>query len=288
MAIKNSIIVDPLWDTANKGEQSRLLYNIISNNFFDVVEIWDTLDNDVLSMIEKYSSKVEFDVSLSPLMNEHKYNLTSNRKNINIAINYLRHRITSLSNIGVKNISLSSPIFDLSISRQKQVENFCASLKQVCDIADKHGIQVCFEAFDVFADKKRLLGTSLEIYKLFQNIDSNNLHLTWDLGHICLNRENYIESLELLKTYIKRVHISNFSFDKNDNIYGDKHLPFDKVGNIKCVDIKRIVDYIQKTNLDISMAFEVASNVHIKNVETSFKSYKYVCSLVKQYVNGGR
>lgn len=285
MSLKCSIIVNPLWNTTEVVEHPLLLKRIIRDGRFPVIEIWDTLNIEVLQLLEKFSMDIEFDVSLSPLMNNQKitFPFWGVSESANASFEYIKQRIAFLSHIGIKNISISSPQFYEGVDRVQQIESCILSLGQICDFANEYGMCVCFEAFDVFEHKKRVLGYTPELLQIFDVLSCSNLFLTWDLGHICLNHENPLDSLHTLIKHIKRVHISNYSLNSNTWFFGDMHLPFDFEGNIKSEDIVNVIDYLKSNSNNLSIAFEVAACNQIHFLKTFTDSYEYISSLSLKY-----
>lgn len=286
MSLKRSIVVNPLWNMTAAVEYPSLLKKIIRDGRFPIVEIWDTLNIEVLQLLERFSMSIEFDVSLSPLMNDQNiaFPFWGLSKTANASFEYIKQRISFLSRLGIKSISISSPPFYEGVDRERQIESCILSLEVICDFANEYGINVCFEAFDVFEHKKRVLGYTPELLQIFDMLSCSNLFLTWDLGHICLNHENPLDSLNALIKHIKRVHISNYSLNMNTWFFGDMHLPFDSEGNIKSEDIVNVIDYLKSNSNNISIAFEVAACNQIHFLRTFTDTYEYISSLSSKYM----
>jgi xylose isomerase-like TIM barrel len=291
MAIEKSLIVNPLWTNTPAEHQIDLLNNIIDDVLFSTIEIWDTSDAYMLEVLKNNAEHINFDVSLSVLMSKQGIpNCVSSPKQVEKWTTYIIKRIQSLSQIGIKSISISSPVNDPNADRIKQIESFKEAITEVCRKASQKNMIVCIEPFDVSVDKKRILGTTLEIEDVFEHRICDNLFLTWDLGHICLNNEDYLISLESLLSYIKRIHISNYNLDHNSIYFGDKHLPFNKIGMIRENDITAIMCFLKQKNenhllgRNISVGIEVATNELLPSVSCFEQTYKYVCSMINTYL----
>lgn len=282
--MKKSIIVDPIVSLETNSSYCRCLENIIDDGVFDVIEIWDTLDENILSLINLYSKYVEFDVSLSPLLRKQNMDLSYKNLFSSNLISLVNSRIEKLSEIGIKNVSFSSPFFYQGVSRTIQTNKFLCSLLNICEKAEQLGVSVSFESFDISVDKKRLLGKTSEILWFFETFKQYcaNLFLTWDLGHICLEDKEYLRSLKMLDIYIKRIHISNYSLDCSKWYFGDKHLPFGMLGDVQEQDIQNVIDYVKKLN-DVSVAFEVSANLFLKDFDSFEKTYQYIKALYSMY-----
>ena len=108
--MKPSIIIDPIILNDNIKDLHLLLNTIIKENFFSVIEIWDTLEGSILDIIKSNSCHVIFDVNLSPLMSSMNYDLSSNDAEIRCrSLMHVYNRIELLRKYGVKCISLSAP-----------------------------------------------------------------------------------------------------------------------------------------------------------------------------------
>lgn len=276
--MKKSIIINPLLDSSCSFVNT--IESVLRDQFFSVIEIWDTSDQDVLSFIERNYQNIEFDVSLSPLMNTTGYSLAANSS---AALSYAKNRISLLTSIGVESISISSPHFLSSIGRIKQIDCFVEEIKEICDYAKMYNASICFELFDIAEDKKRILGKTREICDFYKKVNCSNLFLTWDLAHVCLNHEDYLWSLGQLLEHIKRVHLSNYSLNRNVWFFGDKHIPFDIIGDIGKNDILSILAFLKRKN-DISIAFEVATNSRFDFLLDFKESYRYICELENSYI----
>lgn len=279
--LTRSLLIDPLVQARSENIATKLKV-VLDDGFYSTIEIWDTLNEDVLKIISDNSRYIEFDVALSPLMSNFGYDiLSSNTEVRKQALNKILQRIDVIKSLGVTNISLSSPKNSNTLeSRHQQICLFGEILTTICLYAERHNMDVCFESFDVTKDKKRLLGMTDEINSFMSKIknDVDNLFLTWDLAHFCLENPDYQRSLLSLKHFVKRVHLSNYSLDSAKWYYGDKHIPFEEYGEIKHSDLLNIISML---NLDdnISIAFEVASNLHTTNCDTFNSAYEYNKSL---------
>ena len=276
--MKPSIIIDPIILNDNIKDLHLLLNTIIKENFFSVIEIWDTLEGSILDIIKSNSCHVIFDVNLSPLMSSMNYDLSSNDAEIRCrSLMHVYNRIELLRKYGVKCISLSAPSQN-NIDRKNKIELFKNSLISICKVADRLDMMVSIEAFDTSVDKKRILGNSLEVKQFMDDVRLmvNNVYLTWDLGHMCLNSDDFLFSLLTLHNYIYRVHLSNYSLNKDEWFYGDKHLPFGRIGQINQDDLIKIYNYLAKLNFSGSLAVEIASNRLIEDCCDETHTYDYI------------
>lgn len=277
-----SLILNPLFQADDVNNDYDYLKKILDDNYFSVIEIWDTSDIRIINLIRKHSNDYEFDISLSPLMVKLGYDITSNdRTKRYVAAQYILKRMRLFSSFGINHISISSPkVVETCYNRKEKIKEFQNSLIEICNIANEYGVKVSLEPFDVYVDKKRLLGTTNEICLFFQDIvhELDNITLTWDLGHFCLEKSDYKSSLNILMPYIGRIHLSNYSLNTSKWYYGDKHTPFCNYGDINILDLVNVISNIEHYN-EISIAFEVASNIMTPQCNSTMKTYNYIKKL---------
>lgn len=190
----------------------------------------------------------------------------ANIDNIRV-LEYVKRRVASLVTCGIKDITFSSPTVRKDISFRQSIDILVQLLLDICEYCAEFGVEVGFEAFDVTKDKCRLLGETNELFNILKTIRGvrDNFSLTWDSGHFALEGENLFDSLEKLKKYIRRIHISNYSLKSNKWYYGDKHLPFGLLGSMTIPMIKEIIGYINtEMNSTVeTVSFEVACQPQI-------------------------
>ncbi len=276
-----SLVINPLFQAKSEHIASKLNY-VIDDGFYSVIEIWDSYDIDVWNIISKNVDCIDFDISLSPFMYDCGLDIISqNIYDRRKAKEHIFERLKFMEYIGINNVSISSPrILDYRVSRQEQVKILLGVMSEICEYACTLNIDVSFEPFDVSVDKKRLLGKSEDVLQFIKAIDpiANNLFITWDLAHFCLESEDYQSSFRILKSYIKRIHLSNYSLDQTKWYFGDKHIPFDGYGAIDQSELVSIITMI-KAACRCSVAFEVASNESTLNCDSFNLAYEYNKSL---------
>lgn len=248
---------------------------------YDVLEVWDEASEKFDMCVSKLAGNLQIDVYLTSNNIFKEFSIASNDvTNRLYAINIVKKRITELSEKGVHNFTVASP-YKKENTTCYQLRN---SLVEICKFALENKAIISFEAFDTGKDKCRLVGNTeqvLDLLKFMKAEGCNNFFLTWDLGHFALEEGDYYNSLKLLMPYIKRVHLSNYSTDKSKWYYGDKHLPFNEMGQITQEDIARVINFITNSKHSIeSIAFEVAPHRELSICETPIMTYKYLNSLL--------
>lgn len=235
---------------------------------FGLLEIWDENTDDFECYLKSTLDYIDVDVYLSPIMQKQSLNLIAlTSKEFQQVLDYVKGRVIRLVKCGVKNITFSSPPTRRNVSYSQSIQILVEFLLEVCRYCAEFGVNVGFEAFDVTKDKCRLLGKTNELLAVLHMLKSerNNFSLIWDSGHFALEGENLFYSLEKLKQYIRRIHISNYSLHKNEWYYGDKHLPFGSYGSMDISMVEEIIKYINTNMNDTveTVSFEVACHPQI-------------------------
>lgn len=276
--IKKSIIPNHLW-----AKLEMLLTNLeIASPLFpyEVLEIWDESNNEFDKCLSRINDNIQIDVCLTSNKLFKVLNIASiDNANRIQAVESIKRRIAKLSAIGIHNFTITSPYKIANIAYPQ----LCRSIIDICTFSFALGASISFESFDTDKDKCRLIGNTKQVLELMEYVRGqgcDNFFLTWDLGHFALEEGNYIKSFNSLLQYIKRIHISNYCTDKSQWYYGDKHLPFNGLGEITEKNITLIIDFITKHPNHIeSVAFEVAPHSEIPICNTPTKTYHYINSL---------
>jgi len=256
--------------------------SILNEKFFSVVEIWDTENLSIWKQLGELIPSMIIDVSLSPLMMEKSMSIIDTDESVRLySLNHIFKRIDFLSGIGIYDISISSPENVVENLRFQAIELLAAGLTKICAYANSKGVQVSFEPFDRDFHKFRLVGTTDEFIKLANDVgrQCSNFSLTWDSAHVYLQDKKLLESLKKAVNHIKRIHFANASIYKNNPYYGDCHIPFGEIGDIEIQDLKLLYQIIMtKPNIK-SVAFEIAVNEHIPQVNSPETAVSYIKEL---------
>ncbi len=278
-SIKKSLIPNHLWKTVEEILDN---LSVSSPQFpFDVLELWDELNEKFDCYVEWICKYRKVDICLTSNYKFKELSIASTvQANRLVAVELIKQRIATLNSKGVNDFTVTSPV-----KLGNDIEALCLSLLDICQFAIMKDCSISFEAFDCNADKFRLVGDTYIVKEIFNRIREQggyNFFLTWDLAHFALEEGNYVESLVDLLPFIKRIHISNYSRDKSKWYYGDKHLPFEVVGEISSSDIQSIIEYILNNKSGIeSIAFEVAPEQRLQICYDSKVTYRYITSLLE-------
>jgi len=275
-----SIILNPIFC----NELSSLCISVLDEGYFNVAEIWDIEDVTFWKQLNRFIPSMSIDVSLSPLMMEKGLSIIDADESIMLySLNHIFQRIDFLTSIGIFSISLSSPKNVTKTFRIQAIEQLTNSLIEICNYAGVRGAQISFEPFDRDFHKYRLIGTTDEFVKLEKDVryKCSNFSLTWDSAHVYLQENVLLESMKKSADYIKRVHFANVYTDKNHPYYGDRHMPFNNIGDIKIQDLKLLYQIIREKSNIKSVAFEVAVNKSIPIVNSPLAVITHIKELFR-------
>ena len=283
--IDRSIIVNPVFGKQIDLLDFSFLTDIVKEGFFKIVEIWDS-DNDLFwQQLNKYTSYISFDISLSVLMQEKKMSIVDTDANVrSLSLNYIFQRIEFISKFGIKNISISSPPNTNEKFRLDAINLLIQNLIIICKYADNLGMHISFEPFDCDYHKKRLIGTTEDFVSLAKEIRSHvdNFHLIWDSAHVYLQERILLESLTRALTFIKRIHFANVCTDNTKIYYGDSHIPFDDVGEISIEDLRLLYCNVKSMANISSVAIEVAVNSEFSKVSSPNATIRHIYDIFER------
>ena len=117
----------------------------------------------------------------------------------------------------------------------KNLDQFVRSLSEIFDFMREKGLKtrLSIEPLDQYAHKKNVIGSLDMTLRLLRKLEKRGYGtaefiLTWDAAHVALNEDDFEESIRKLAKYIYKVHFANAVLDKEDALYGDRHLNFEK------------------------------------------------------------
>lgn len=96
-------------------------------------------------------------------------------------------------------------------TREEATAQIIESLASVADHAAERGVVVCIETHDDWTDPKHLVA-------VMEKVNHTNIALNWDIMHP-VNQSGYSieDSYQLLKPWIKHVHVHDGTFDEAKN-----------------------------------------------------------------------
>ncbi len=125
--------------------------------------------------------------------------------------------------------------------RHAATEQLRCSLEDLCLAAAPYGLAILLEPLDREVHKKGLIGPTKEATALAAQLAGRhaNFGLSWDSGHVDLSGEDWTNSLNECRPYVRQIHLSNPVLDPAHPQYGDFHLP---VGAPGVLDVARMAE----------------------------------------------
>lgn len=148
-------------------------------------------------------------------------------------------------------------------------------------------IRLSIEPLDQYAHKKYVIGSLDMTVRLIRELEkqgygTREFILAWDAAHVALNEDDFEDSIRKLAKYIYKVHFANAILDKDDELYGDRHLNFEK-GFMNLEVAKSILSYCKKY---IDHPIEVACEIRETNREHCWvleeKTYNFLSEAMKE------
>ncbi len=223
---------------------------VLTDEFFQVIEVSGALDEDCLSEIGRMCeiAKVELIIAAQPVVLARKLNLNSlDDQERTTAVNVMKEIIYKAYKAKAKGIGFLSgrmPETEDTDVIEKAKSQLVLSLKELCEyskqLSEKFGYTLALnlEIFDWFVDKKALVGPAPIAFEIASKVLSRfqNFGLLIDLSHQPLLYEDPFYTLSLLIPFVKHVHIGNAVLNENHPAYGDLHPRFGVEGGENDVD----------------------------------------------------
>jgi len=235
-----------------KGEGPVLesLEKVLTDDFFDVVEITTTKDPEVRQQAKRMleSSKVTVAFGSQPVQLVNKLNINSfDAAERRMAVERCKACIDEAVEMGAVGVAfLSGP--DPGPERRSEAKELVFdSLSELCSHAGKAGdVKVVLETFDQDIDKKALVGPNAEAAILSARLRERhpNFGLMLDLSHLPLQHETIEHALTVAKDHLVHAHMGNCVLrDKSHPAYGDQHPRFGVPGGEN--DVPQVVEYLR-------------------------------------------
>ena len=235
-----------------KGEGPILetLQLILTDNFFDVVEITTIKDPEVRAKAKKMlsSSKITVTYGSQPVQLVNKLNLNSFDPNDRSdALNRCLCCVDEAIEMGAKGVAFLSGVDPGPEKRSQATDLLVESFNQICAHASsKSNLGVVLETFDFDIDKKALIGPNADAVHFSERVRQNhsNFGLMLDLSHLPLQRETIEQALGGARDHLVHAHMGNCVMkDKSHPAYGDQHPRFGIEGGEN--DVSEVVEYIR-------------------------------------------
>jgi sugar phosphate isomerase/epimerase len=235
-----------------KGEGPILetLEKVLSDDFFDVIEITTIKDKEVRQKAKAMlaCSKMTVTYGSQPVQLVNKLNLNSfDSGERHQALDRCKACIDEAVEMGAVGAAFLSGPDPGGERRKEATELLFDSLSQLCAHAAKQrDIKVVVETFDQDIDKKALVGPNAEAAVLSARLREKhrNFGLMLDLSHLPLQHETIEHALNAAKDHLVHAHMGNCVLrDKNHPAYGDQHPRFGVPGGEN--DVPQVIEYIR-------------------------------------------
>jgi len=225
---------------SGKGPVIESIKKIVSDPFFSLIEITHIEDEDIREEVKKIliSSNIRDSFGAHPAIFGGKLNINSVDEKIrDESAGALEKLIDEAYEMNSESFVFVSGPVSAKASPASQLELLKLSINRLCaynlKTAREYGkdpVDMILETFDQkpFA-KNRLIGPTDISVGLARDIREkfDNFGLLLDLSHLPIQGEDYKDSLEKARGYIKHIHIGNCILkDKEHAAYGDEHPRF--------------------------------------------------------------
>ena len=243
--------------TANEEKYIEKIRSIASDEFFSFIEICHVENpqtrQKVKDILDISNIRVGFDAHTVILPNNLNINSSNDddRKN---AVKVLKTLIDEAYFFNAEGLTLLSGFKPSGDSVRQEIKNAVESIKELCSYALSKADELQVGSIDIVVEtfddreyaKNRLIGpTNIAVDFAGQvKKDFSNFGLLLDLSHLPILEEDFNNSLNIAKDYIKHIHIGNCILkDRQHPAFGDNHPRF-------CVkngenDIKVLADFIR-------------------------------------------
>jgi sugar phosphate isomerase/epimerase len=267
-----------------EGISSYLIEKYALEGFYQSYEISDIRDSKERKQIARLveNHKIQLTQWLPSLINREKLDLSSlNSKKRYDSIQIIKENLYLASECGANSVALISGKDPGASCRDSALKVMFESLSEICDEANKFKITILIEPIDYKTSKNGLLGSVSLVSEMIERLKLTykNIGLVFDTAHSALNEENIFNALEVTKSHIRGIHLSNAVLDKKSHLYGDNHIP---IGEPGFLTENLITQFLCKAgellNDQVNVAIEVRSRSSEEclsveqNVRTIFKT----------------
>lgn len=215
------------------GPQAETLTKLVTNPFFDFIEVGPVNSSEVLnemaSIFSQSGVEAVFDgqpATLIPGLNLESEDKNQRKK----AIDAMKGAIDQAYAFNSKTCGvMSGKAYPEDLNYAAATDRLVDSLVELCAYAEPYGITLCLENFDrVPYSKDCLIGPTPEARKLSERVrkEQPNFGLLPDLSHTPIMDETPKFMVEQSKGHIVRTQIGNGSANPYSKHYGDNHAYF--------------------------------------------------------------
>ena len=141
-------------------------------------------------------------------------------------IDFYTYAIDRAAELGSDCVSLWSGTLREPISREQAMDRFVAGLREVLDYAAIHNVVVAFEP-----EPGMLIDTTRAFEELLERIDSPNLRLTLDVGHLhCQGETPIADHIRRWSGRLVNVHLEDMRAGVHEHLmFGEGEIEFPPV-----------------------------------------------------------
>lgn len=255
-----------------KGEKVlESVEEIVSDDYFDVLEV-PAYEGEVLRKIVKVAEERDVDVylALQPEVLVYKANINSLDENERKrAVERIKEKLNIAANAGIKNSAICSGPTVSPADSMKAKESLVKSFVEMLSEAEKLGMSLLLETFDVEYDKRLLIGPLREgaevIRRLREEHGFKNTGLLWDLSHAPLLNEKP-EDLKEFADVLSHIHIG--CAKSTDEGLKDWHPGFYTPGAINTVeDVAKLIEVLYEIGYKGAISFEIKPEAQQTSLE---------------------
>jgi sugar phosphate isomerase/epimerase len=163
---------------------------------------------------------------LDPLHKHQPTLLSGNRRRRDLRLDYVQHSIDIAQQLQMDVVSLWSGAAERPASFERLMGRLVSACRKLSDYAAKRNIRLAFEP-----EPGMLIDTMDKFAELYERVDSPNLGLTVDIGHLHCQGETPIEGyLRQWKNIVWNIHIEDMKRGIHDHLmFGDGEIDFPRV-----------------------------------------------------------
>lgn len=231
-----------------EGPIEETVKKILSDDYFDVIEITWIKDTEVRNNVKKMldTSGITVCYGAQPRLlitglNPNAINEADRQK----AVDILKDGVDEAAEMGASGFAFLSGKYEES-TKNEAFDALVKTTIEICNYSKEKGVkQVSLEVFDYDVDKCSIIGP-VELAKKYAEAvceKADNFGLLVDLSHLPLLRETAEQSLLPIKDYIVHAHMGNAVVTKGLPAYGDAHPRFGFPGSSN--DVDELVEYLR-------------------------------------------
>ncbi|GMA08453.1 hypothetical protein GCM10025886_16040 [Tetragenococcus halophilus subsp. flandriensis] len=230
-----SILFNNVFDPVSKDEAEVMKYyrDLYSTYEYESLETRLIFDKGIRKEFAEFVSENNISVTIwstSNLNNKKLYLADPDEEKRQEAVSYMKKLIDLSVKVNAEFVGFTSGKKILPDSEmEQQVQSFEKSVVELIDYVEQYEqIELMLEPLDTEADKKFVVGSTDYVVDFFERLEKQNklkkISVCIDTAHIILNNECAAKSMEKLSKYSQRIHLANAVLDRENKLFGDKHI----------------------------------------------------------------